>query len=94
MTDDMEKTAFLESLAIVIRELRTGANISQEELAERAGLHRTYISDIERGCRNISVWNLQKIAGSLGVNLTEVFRSLESFSAQSDVTVTPQDRRG
>jgi transcriptional regulator with XRE-family HTH domain len=77
MIEDMNKAELLESLSLVIRDLRISMNLSQEELAERAGLHRTYISDIERGCRNLSVWNLHRIAAALGVNLSDIFVSVE-----------------
>ena len=50
-----------------IRELRQSKGISQENLAEKAGLDRTYISSIERGKRNISLLNIERLAKSLGV---------------------------
>lgn len=51
-----------------IRELRLSKKLSQEELADICGLHRTYISDIERGNRNISIDNIEKIAKGLDVD--------------------------
>lgn len=56
-----------------IRHLRSDLNISQEELAIRSGLHRTYISDIERGKRNISLENIEVIAKSLNISLSDLF---------------------
>lgn len=56
-----------------IRNLRKGKGISQEELAFRSGLHRTYISDIERGARNVSLKNIEKIAKALGVKSQILF---------------------
>lgn len=50
-----------------IRRIRTEAGLSQEELAYRAKLHRTYISSIERGERNVSVENIFAIAEALKV---------------------------
>ena len=50
-----------------LRELRKQKNLSQEDLAFKSGLHRTYISDIERGSRNVSLKNIEKIAKALGV---------------------------
>lgn len=50
-----------------IRRLRTQAGLSQEELAYRAKLHRTYISSIERGERNVSIENIFAIAEALKV---------------------------
>lgn len=48
------------------KRLRTAAGLSQEELAARAGLHRTYISSVERGQRNISLENIHALASALG----------------------------
>lgn len=50
-----------------LREIRNQKGLSQEELAFKAGLHRTYISDIERGFRNVSLKNIEKIAMALGI---------------------------
>ena len=46
--------------------------ISQEELADIAGLHRTYVSSVERGERNISIDNMEKLALALGVDIREL----------------------
>ncbi len=61
-------TVLREVLAKNIKELRLSKHLSQEELAEICGLHRTYISDIERGNRNVSIDNIEKIARSLDVD--------------------------
>jgi CheY-like chemotaxis protein/DNA-binding Xre family transcriptional regulator len=47
--------------------------ISQEELGGRAGLHRTYICDIERGARNVSLESIEKIAAALEISLSKLF---------------------
>lgn len=54
-------------LGQIIRNYRLAAELSQEELAERSGLHWTYISQIERGRRNVSVDALRRIGIALGV---------------------------
>jgi len=51
-----------------LREIRKQKGLSQEGLAFKCGLHRTYISDIERGSRNISLKNIERIAKSLGIS--------------------------
>ena len=57
-----------------IKELRNKKGISQEALAFRCKLHRTYISDIERGLRNVSIRNIEKIAKALAVSPVELIR--------------------
>lgn len=56
-----------EIFAFHLRRLRIAAGLSQEGIADRAGLHRTYISSIERGQRNLSLENIFVIADALGV---------------------------
>lgn len=56
-----------------IRHLRNEIGISQEELADRAGIDRTYITSVECGKRNISIVNVEKIANALGVTLAKLF---------------------
>lgn len=53
-----------------IKKIRQKENLSQEELAFKVGLHRTYIGSVERGERNITILNLIKIAESLRADLT------------------------
>lgn len=50
-----------------VRKIRQEKNLSQEELAFACNLHRTYISDIERGKRNVSIDNIEKIATALEI---------------------------
>jgi transcriptional regulator with XRE-family HTH domain len=56
-----------------IRRVRQEQKINQEEAAERCGLHRTYFSGIERGVRNVSLVNIEKIARGLRKTLAELF---------------------
>ena len=60
-----------------VRKIRLERGISQEELADRCGLHRTYISDIELGKRNLSLENSERIAISLNKTLPEFFKEVE-----------------
>ncbi len=56
-----------------VRKYRNEMGISQEKFAERCNLHRTYISDIERFQRSISLENIQKIADALGIETYKLF---------------------
>ncbi|HEV2842755.1 MAG TPA: response regulator [Chthoniobacterales bacterium] len=56
-----------------IKEQRSALGISQEELASRAGLHRTYVSEVERGERNPSIASIEKLAQALEVSFTSLF---------------------
>jgi transcriptional regulator with XRE-family HTH domain len=58
-----------------IRALREAKGISQETLAERSGLHRTYIGGVERGLRNPSLKSLSRIAKGLSAAVIELFRT-------------------
>ena len=57
-----------------IKEIRVEKGLSQEELASLCRLHRTYISDIERGGRNVSIENIEKIANALEINPSELLK--------------------
>lgn len=57
-----------------VRRLREEQDINQEEAAERCGLHRTYYSGIERGVRNVSLINIERIAKGLKTSLSDLFR--------------------
>ena len=57
-----------------VQRIRKERNISQEKLAEYAGLHRTYIGMIERFERNITLINAEKVANALGVEISELIK--------------------
>ena len=55
-----------------LREVRHEKGLLQEKLAELAELHRTYVSSVERGERNISLGNIKRLADALGVDLADL----------------------
>ena len=69
----MEDKDYLKLFAQRVRMLRESQGISQEKLAEKAELHRTYIGMVERLERNPSLICIHKIANGLGVHITELF---------------------
>jgi transcriptional regulator with XRE-family HTH domain len=74
----MKKTNDIrEKFGFAIKAKRAELKISQEQLAEKAGLHRTYVGDIERGERNPSLINIERIAKALGFSLSDLFKGLE-----------------
>ncbi len=58
-----------------VRNERANLNLSQEELAIRAGVHRTYIGMIERAEKNITLENIEKIAKALKISIADLFNS-------------------
>ena len=80
-----------------IRLLRKNLKLSQEALALKAGLDRTYVASIESGTRNVSIVNIERLASALNVSLGEFFDSEEffkipSFSALSKVAERSQKK--
>ena len=63
------------SLGAAIRYERSVLGISQEELAHRSGLHRTYVSDLERGSRNPSIDSIEKLARALQISVSKLFEA-------------------
>lgn len=70
------RSKLLREFGAQVRRRRKQLQISQDELAYRAGLHRTYIGGIERGERNIGIENLAKIAGALTTSMADLLRPL------------------
>lgn len=64
---------FLKEFGLKVQQRRKELGISQEELAYRAGFHRTYIGMIERAERNITLSNLKRLADALQVNIKDLF---------------------
>ena len=69
---ETDKT-LLQEFGLKVKQRRKELGISQEELAYRAGVHRTYIGIIERAERNITLSNIKRLADALGVELKELF---------------------
>lgn len=67
------KSDILKIFGQRVRLLRLEKGISQEELAYKAGLHRTYIGMIERAEKNITLQNIEKVANALEIRLTDLF---------------------
>jgi transcriptional regulator with XRE-family HTH domain len=60
-----------------LRQLRLASRMSQEQLADRAGLDRSYVGGVERGERNISLENICRLAGALGISASRLLEFSE-----------------
>ncbi len=74
-------------IPLLIRRIRTEKNFSQEELALKSGLDRTYISGVERGVRNITLKSLSKILIALDIDTLKFTKELD-FQCQNDNKLT------
>lgn len=66
-----------EAFALVLREMRHERGLSQEKFSFEVGIHRTYVSQIERGLKSPSLQTIHRISSSLGISLVEIFRRVE-----------------
>ena len=73
----MGRATVAEALCEVIRERRLAAGLSQEALAHKAGVHRTYVGLLERGLRNPTVEVALHLSEALGVSLSRLIREAE-----------------
>ncbi|HIF9266890.1 TPA: helix-turn-helix domain-containing protein [Photobacterium damselae] len=72
----MEEESVLKAFGKIVLKIRTELGLSQEKLAEIAGLDRTYISSVERGQRNISLINIVKLAQALSVEPCDLLKNI------------------
>ena len=79
----MNKSEVKTAFATAVRSRRNRLGLSQEQLAERASLHRTYISDIERAARNLSLESISKLADALEVSVAALFSPASSPGGQT-----------
>ncbi len=70
-----KKTKILTAFGEIVREKRKERGLSQEDLAHKADLHRTYIGMIERAEKNITLENINKIAKALETSISELFKN-------------------
>jgi len=66
-----------ERFGFAVKLRREELGLTQEDLAHRAGIHRTYLSDVERGGRNVSLVNIERLAAALALPASELFRLAE-----------------
>lgn len=66
-----------ERFGTAVKFRREELGLTQEDLAHKAGIHRTYLSDVERGTRNLSLLNIEKLAAALSVTMSKLFEAVE-----------------
>lgn len=66
-----------ERFGFAVKVRREELGLTQEDLADLAGIHRTYLSDVERGTRNLSLVNIERLAEALALPMSELFRLVE-----------------
>jgi transcriptional regulator with XRE-family HTH domain len=66
-----------ERFGFAVKTRREELQWTQEDLADKAGIHRTYLSDIERGSRNVSLINIERVAEALSLSLSDLFALVE-----------------
>ncbi|OKP93171.1 transcriptional regulator [Paenibacillus sp. P3E] len=71
---DESKSELVKKIGERIRRLRKEMNLSQEQLAERSGLHTNYVGQVERGEKNLTLETLEKVVGGIDLSLEELFR--------------------
>jgi len=73
MSGRINPDPYLSAFGIHIRSLRKRAGLSQEDIAEKVGIHVTYLSGIERGLRNPALLNIRRLAQALEIPTKELF---------------------
>ncbi len=79
-----DEETLAEGFGRLVRRLRKERGFSQEEFAFRVGVHRTYMGDIERGEKNVTLVTADKLAKGLGLTLAELLSELEQGSDVPD----------
>lgn len=75
----MEFSQLREAFGHIVRASREGMGLSQQQLANRADLHRTYVGSVERGERNVSLENIAALAEALDTSPSEILRQAEEL---------------
>ena len=66
-----------ERFGFAVKARREALGLTHEDLPERARIHSTYLSDVERGTRNLAILNIERLAGALEMSLAELFSTVE-----------------
>jgi DNA-binding XRE family transcriptional regulator len=89
MTTERQGAAVQAALGARVRTRRVELCLSQEALANAAGLHRTYVGSVERGERNVALVNIVRIAAALGIDPGELVAGLRTLGTGAGGAVGP-----
>ena len=84
MPNQTQKCDAQRLFAANMKKARLAKELTQEKLAEYAGLHTNYISSVERAKRNISICNIERIAAALGMTMSDLLRLPDESDAAAD----------
>jgi transcriptional regulator with XRE-family HTH domain len=84
---------FMTALSLAIQRRRQELSLSQDEVSKRSGLHRTYISELERHSRNFSVKSYLKLAEALELRPSELMRAAEIIASDNGEPRSPEERK-
>jgi transcriptional regulator with XRE-family HTH domain len=91
--EEKADAALRERFALNVRFLRVQKGLSQEELAARSGLHRTFVSDVEREIRNVALSNIGKLARALDVDVSELFARIDASIREEPLSLPKGPKR-
>ena len=83
----MQEEIILKQFGGRLRSLRQGKGLSQEQLSERSGIDRSYISDVERGLRNIALQNINLLANALEIPIYSFFTAENDLLSRWEVSL-------
>jgi transcriptional regulator with XRE-family HTH domain len=86
---DESKSALVKRIGERIRRLRKEMDLSQEQLAERSGLHTNYVGQVERGEKNLTLETLEKVVRGLDIALEKFFRYIGPMEQKDARSQTP-----
>lgn len=80
----MKKKSIATEIGLILRQIRIDKGLSQEDLAFKSDLHRTYIGSIERAEKIATILTLEKVANALDVSLSDIFKQYEKIKTSKE----------
>jgi transcriptional regulator with XRE-family HTH domain len=80
----VKKKSIATEIGLILRQIRIDKGLSQEDLAFKCDLHRTYIGSIERAEKIATILTLEKVANALNVSLSDIFKQYEKIKTDKE----------